>query len=106
MSLDQWLPTDRQRNPKPAPPPTVAQMRRRLQRARRITENAKADPTAQRMAARLVTAWEPGDMVAQALEDLQSSSTLSRQEAHRFLAVCAPDKLPTVGEGNRDVKRV
>lgn len=92
MTLDKWLPTDRQHKPKPAAPPNVAQMRLRLKRARLITENAQNE-TSKRMADRLIQAWEPANMIAMALEDLNSSSALLRKEAMRFLEVCTPDVL-------------
>lgn len=95
MSLERWLPADRQRKLKPAAAPTVAQLRLRRRHATTIVENAM-DATSLKMANRLIQSWEPDDMVALALEDLQGDDALLRREARRFLEVVAPDKIPEV----------
>ena len=94
MTLEQWLPSDRQRKLKPAQPPTVAQLRLRRRHATTIVSNAQ-DETSLKMASRLIQSWEPENMVALALADLNGNNALLRREALKFLQVVAPDKLPT-----------
>lgn len=57
MTLDRWLPADRQRRPKPAPPPTPSQAAKRLARAVWLCANAGDNEAALAMANRLVRAW-------------------------------------------------